>query len=455
MQNLMNAWRYESVRLLETVKGELRDDAANQFASRSGSDPSQQLMARASQLANTEGIGLAIENARRWSVRLVIVLWLMSFVLGVSTGLAVLGDSARPVNVLWAIGSLLLVPCLTLMLWVLMISFGSGTGGWLGHWAQWLIGRTLNKGLDSTVWRAWLHLSDRTGTERWWLSLMTHAIWFWMMVGMLIAALFAFSFQHYTFVWQTTWLSPELFVGTVQALGKLPALIGFTVPDVTMIESSGNLALDEPAVRSAWANWLVGTVLVFGCLPRLIAGLLSYVVIRHRYRSSPIGLKDAYALSVLDRMNRDQRRPKADQPKGPADDLGTLKGLAPEQAMSHAVLLAIESDLPTDLMQSPSGATAVLPNVDDNESRRVVLAKLDHLKPAKLLLVVDARLTPDRGSLRVIRSMGERAVQTRVLLGHADDVRARVGAWRTKLLAMQVESPMVAVNEAANWLEQA
>ncbi|MDT6082635.1 DUF2868 domain-containing protein, partial [Streptococcus pneumoniae] len=64
------------------------------------------------------------------------------------------------------------------------------------------------------------------------------------------------------------------FIQLTQALGALPSLLGFAVPDEAMIRASGDSQPALDVARQAWASWLLGVVLVYGLLPRvLLAGL--------------------------------------------------------------------------------------------------------------------------------------------------------------------------------------
>ena len=73
----------------------------------------------------------------------------------------------------------------------------------------------------------------------------------------------ALATRRYGFVWETTILGADTFVAVTQALGTLPALLGFNVPTVEMIRISNDTNLyDNELVRQAWAVWLVPPVLV-------------------------------------------------------------------------------------------------------------------------------------------------------------------------------------------------
>ncbi|MCE7766728.1 DUF2868 domain-containing protein, partial [Pseudomonas putida] len=70
--------------------------------------------------------------------------------------------------------------------------------------------------------------------------------------------------------WETTILGADTFVALTQALGALPALLGFRVPDVAMIRASGDSQPALELARQAWAGWLLGVLLAYGIVPRLL-----------------------------------------------------------------------------------------------------------------------------------------------------------------------------------------
>lgn len=453
MQKLIDVWRYEAFRQLELATPFLSDKRANAVAVEGSDRPQDWLIKRAIQLAGAHGIDLAMNRAIQWFWRTLLGIWILSFCIGISAGLAALGDSATPVNVIWTIGSLLVLPTLTLVIWALTLVMGAGSGGWLGQWWQVLMNRVLKRNQDAVVWRAWLDLSNCNHTQRWWLAFATHTCWLWVMAGVAASFLFAFSLRHYTFMWQTTWLSPSVFVEIAKVIGAVPNLLGFQVPDTATITASGNVALDSIEARMSWANWLLGVVVVFGLLPRLLVATLSSVMLTRRYRSLGVRTDDAYAMTLIDRLGRVKHRVGVDGPAGHDDKLGVLHRLRPQDAGSQALVAALETSVPDRLLAALGASVPVWGNVDDIQSRKACGAQLDSAKPRKLLIVVDACQTPDRGSLRTILAFGSKAVETGILLANADSPRARLSAWQLKLQSIQVPKIFAASDDAARWLD--
>lgn len=453
MQKLIDVWRYEALRQFELGAPFLSDTRVDSAAVEGSDRPQDWLIKRASQLSGTQGIDLAINRAKRWFWRTFLVLWFLSFCIGISAGLAALGNSAHAVNVIWAIGSLLVLPTLTLLIWFVSLAIGVSSGGWLGHGWQVLMDRVLKRDQDAVVWRAWLDLTKRNDTQQWWLSFATHTSWLWIMAGVAASFLFAFSLRHYTFMWQTTWLSAEVFVEVATVIGSLPALLGFQVPDAATITASGNVALDSIQARMSWANWLLGVIVVFGLLPRLLIAALSVTMLARRYNNLEVSTDDAYAMTLIDRLSRAKHLVGVDGPAAPDDTLGVLQGLRPEEAGSRGLVAALETSVPDHLLSILGTRMPVFRHVDDSQSRKACSAQLDSAKPFKLLIVVDACQTPDRGTLRSMLLFGSKAVETGVLLVNADTPRARLSAWQLKLQSIQVPKVFVAPDDAARWLD--
>lgn len=452
MFKFIDLWCYEAVRLREQTPPSLDDQQANQVALDASNNLAKRLVVRARSLAGASSLTAACQellSLMRVSVLLAMGLGLLT---GISAALASLGDTSQPVNVIWALVSLLLLPTVMLFIWFAMFVVTSDSGGWFGRLWQFTIGRLLRDGPRAMVWRAWLQLVQQARSERWWLALLTHTIWFSVLFGMVLGMFTAFSLRHYTFVWQTTWLSDGVFVQLAQSIGALPGKLGFTVPNAQTIQASGNVALDEPSARLAWANWLMGAVVVFGLLPRLIAMVTSALALRYRYRALSMTLNDAYALSLGHKFDRLTMRSQVDGPPGAQETWPQISGIAPEDALSDAAVVALETRLGENLHEQFGVHATVLPPLDDRASRKQAQERLLELKPRRLLVVLDARQTPDRGLVRTLLALGSHAVDTKVLLQQVDDERARLSAWRARLADIGLPTDLGRSDDLVAWL---
>lgn len=450
MSKLEDLWCYEAIRLRELQPPAIDDGQANQKALQAGDTLVSRLMTRAHVLSLASGLDASREEAKTLMRAMTLVACLVGLVGGISAALASLGDSAQPVNVIWTLISLLLLPTVMLGVWLISFVWSSDSAGWFGRLWQFAMGRLLRSGPRALTWKAWLVLAERARSQRWWLALLTHTIWLSVLLGMVLGLVAAFSLRHYTFVWQTTWLTEGVFVQLAQAIGVIPSKLGFTVPAADIIKASGNVAIDEPSARLAWANWLVGAVLVFGLLPRLLAMLVSGVALRQKYRDVQIKLDDTYALAVQQKLQRLSSPSVVDGPPGANDAWPKLTGVAAHEAKSEAALVALETAIGDALPARLHGGVQTLPAVDDRHSRHDAEQRLAQTLPHRLLIVVDARQTPDRGLIRTILTLGNLAVHTQVLLLHTDTARARTDSWRERLgdIGLTLKNP----DELVTWL---
>ncbi len=450
MLKLEDLWCYEAVRLREQQPPALDDREANQKALQAGDTMVSRLMARARTLSLALGLNSAREEAKTLMRAMTLVACFAGFVGGISAALASLGDSAQPVNVIWTLISLLLLPTAMLVVWLVSFLLSSDSAGSFGRLWQFAMGRVLRSGPRALTWKAWLVLAERTRSQRWWLALLTHTIWLSVLLGMVLGLVAAFSLRHYTFVWQTTWLTDGVFVQLAQAIGAIPSKLGFTVPGADIIKASGNVAIDEPSARLAWANWLVGAVLVFGLVPRLLAMLVSGVALRQKYRHVQIKADDTYALALRQKLQRLSTPSDVDGPPGAGDEWPKLKGIAAHEAKSDAAVVALETAIGDTLPARLEAGVQMLPTVDDRRSRDDAKQRLTQTLPHRLLVVVDARQTPDRGLIRTILTLGKLAVGTQVLLLHTDSQRARTDSWRERLdcIGLTLKNP----DELVTWL---
>lgn len=258
--------------------------------------------------------------------------------------------------------------------------------------------------------------------------------------------------RRYGFVWETTILGADTFVAVTQALGTLPALLGFNVPSAEMIRASGDAAVNIERARQAWAAWLVGVLLVYGLLPRLILALLCL----WRWKRGRAALRLDLNLPGYSQL-RERLMPSSERlgvNDAAPDHLHAVIGGVSEQDSNGALLVAIELDgqhlWPPKLPANVSNAGIL----DSRESRHKLLEQLTRFPPARLAIACDPRRSPDRGSLALIAELARSASAARVWLLQAPPGQAldaeRLGDWHNAL--QQLELPF-ADCAPLNWLE--
>ena len=447
---LQTLWLTETIRLREEHAGPLEDLEANRLARAAGGDLPGRIQRRAAWLAERDGLSAALQHWLQ-GARLALVL-LVIFALLSGAGLAFAALSQTPVNVFWALGSLLGLNLILLLSWALGLIFAGEHGATLGRLWLWLSEKLARDAKAAQLAPALLLMLQRKKLNRWALGTLVNGLWLLAMLSALLLLLTLMATRRYGFVWETTILSADTFINLTQALGALPALLGFNVPTVEMIRASGGAALDIESARQAWATWLVGVLVVYGVLPRLLLALLCFWRWSRGKAALTLDLNLPGYAQLRERLMPTSERLGIND-AAPAQ-LHRVESSVSEHASDGALLVAIELD---DQRQWPPALPKTVSNagiLDSRESRHKLLEQLSRFPPARLLIACDPRRSPDRGSLALIAELARNANATRVWLlqappGEALD-SARLGDWHVAL--QQLELPF-ADCAPMNWLE--
>ena len=447
---LQNLWLTETIRLREEHAGPLEDLEANRLARTAGGDLPSRIQRRAAWLAERDGLSAALQHWLQ-GARLALVL-LVIFALLSGAGLAFAALSQTPVNVFWALGSLLGLNLILLLSWALGLIFAGEHGATLGRLWLWLSEKLARDAKAAQLAPALLLMLQRKKLNRWALGTLVNGLWLLAMLSALLLLLTLMATRRYGFVWETTILSADTFINLTQALGALPALLGFNVPSVEMIRASGDAALGIESARQAWATWLVGVLVVYGVLPRLLLALLCFWRWNRGKAVLALDLNLPGYAQLRERLMPTSERLGIND--AAPEQLHRVESSVSEHASDGALLVAIELD---DQRPWPPALPKTVSNagiLDSRESRHKLLEQLSRFPPARLLIACDPRRSPDRGSLALIAELARNANATRVWLlqappGEALD-SARLGDWHVAL--QQLELPF-ADCAPMNWLE--
>ncbi|OAB51906.1 DUF2868 domain-containing protein [Pseudomonas thivervalensis] len=451
MTVLQNLWLTETIRLREEHAGPLEDQEANRLARAAGGDLSTRIHQRARWLAERDGLTQALRHWLQGARLALIALALLALISGAGLGFAALGDGQTPVNVFWALGSLLGLNLMLLIGWALGLVFAGEHDAVLGRLWLWLSEKLARDAKAAQLAPALLLLLQRHKLNRWALGVLVNGLWLLAMLSALVIVLLLMATRRYGFVWETTLLGSETFVAMTQALGALPALLGFSVPTVDMIRASGDAALNIESARQAWAAWLVGVLLVYGLLPRLGLVLLCLWLWRRGRTTLRLDLNLPGYAQLRERLMPSSERLGVND-AAPAQ-LHPIESAVSMVDSDGALLVAIELDdrpWPPKLPETVKNAGTL----DSRESRHKLLEQLSRFPPARLAIACDPRRSPDRGSLALIAELARSASATRVWLlqappGEALDAE-RLGDWHSAL--QQLHLPF-ADCMPLNWLE--
>jgi hypothetical protein len=449
---LQRLWLTETVRLREEHAGALEDQEANRLARSTGGDLPTRIQNRALWLAERDGLTAALLRWLQGARLALILLAVVAILSGAGLAFAALGNGLVPVNVFWALGSLLGLNLILLLSWALGLLFAGEHSASLGRLWLWLSEKLARDAKAAQLAPALLLMLQRRKLNRWAVGVLVNSLWLLALLSAMVILLTLLATRRYGFVWETTILQADTFVAVTQTLGALPALLGFNVPTVEMIRASGDAALNIESARQAWAAWLVGVLLVYGILPRLILALLCL----WRWKRGRAGLSLDLNLPGYSQL-RERLMPSSERlgvNDAVPEQLHHVTGGVSELESDGALLVAIELDdqrpWPPKLPTSVKDAGIL----DSRESRNKLLEQLTRFPPARLAIACDPRRSPDRGSLALIAELARSATATRVWLlqapaGQALDAE-RLGDWHTAL--QQLEIPF-ADCAPLTWLE--
>src|SRR5690554_909101 len=441
-------WLAEALRRRTLARGVSDDAAAREAGRRTPGDAEVRVLAWAAALGASTGVLPAL---RAWAGRVRLMsaaLLLLAFVSGLGAALAAAGDGGRPVNVVWTLGGLLGVHLVMLMLWCAGFLLPSGSPGVFAGWwervARWLAAR------DAEVATAFASLHHRNGLARWWLGTLTHGLWSAALAGAVVGLLVTFLLRGHSFTWETTLLPAEFFVRFVALAGWLPEQLGFVTPEAASVAASG-VPLEDETVRRAWASWLVGCVVVYGLVPRLVLWLMCGVrLARGRARLRLDLSEPGFATLVQALAPASERIGVTDAAPTRIESAHVAGALVTRQ---EAVLVGLE-------LRGDRAWPPVLPAtvrdagiVDGRAQRADVLTMLANAPARRLLVACDPRLSPDRGSLGWIAELSRHAGASRVwLVGQASEERLQ--RWRESLagIGLDENGVMLDAGGALAWL---
>lgn len=410
-------WLAETIRLRESQWGPLQDSKETRRARALGRDFAQRLLLRATYLGQREGMDDLIRHWTGGARLAFFVLLALALLTGSAAALGALGDGTRPVNIILALTALLGLHSLTFLFWCASSALpygGSHTG--LGDVWLWLT-RKMARGPDAAlVPRALLGLLSQHHALRSLLGAISHALWSAALVAMLLTLVGVLSARRYVFSWETTLLSPDTFVGLTRGLGWLPSKLGFDLPSEAIIRASDGLQTLPDYAQTQWSGWLIGCLVCYGLLPRVLALLVTTITSVARLKNLSLDTRRPGYIELRDRLDPPSQPGGIDAPAPPQRH----HKLSRDASVDISGLRAIVGlELAPDEVWPPAplaGSISDLGIIDDRLQRQQLLDSLHTHPPARLLIVCDGRQTPDRGVITLITEVASMVKQTRVLV---------------------------------------
>lgn len=399
-------WLAETIRLIEQQSGSFADSDANRKAKVAVGNAESRIIVRAHELAKQNGLLQAQSSWLQATKLAFIILFLLAILLGAGVGFAAL--SQEPVNIFWALISLLGVHSITLLIWLFSFFISNESGSVLIQLWIWLTQKLAKKQTIQQIFPALLSLYGNK--IRWGIGFIVNLLWTVILCAALIVLLMLFSTKHYSFVWQTTLLDTDTFIFLTQTLGKLPAIFGFAIPDIDTIRQSGELALSAGEARSAWAVWLIGVFIVYGVCVRLllmvICGWLWY------YGQARVKLN----LSLPDYQALSERLQPFSDSIGIVDSdhqVYVQSGTSTTDENSYntaGVLVAID----IDSHWLPPQEISFMGFLNSRQQRKSILDQLQQYPVHKMLIAIDSDRAPDRGLINLVMELANKSQICRV-----------------------------------------
>ena len=420
----------ETVRIHEGLEEQAwADESANARAKALEGDLEEKIICRARAHPLTPAF-LASLARFQWTLRIVCALaGIIAFSAGLATAhTALTVPEGRPVAFHWALLALLGLATLTLLAWIIL----SCMGGWALKFPS-LGGATLglsrrlaalyDRGQNQrAVLQAYAESFAQAAMARWSLAAISHGLWGAFLLGALTMALLILSTRQVVFGWETTILSEASYIPLTQNLAALPRLVGFTTPSLEEITASrweGQGPLNTDAA-GAWASLLIGSLLLYGVLPRAFFLVLSLFASTRAHRRFHLDLMRPEYLrlhqilmpayrSVSPETDTSEEMKVASLPAAPLP----ASALAGPVALLGLELSGHENDWPPEL----KGVSFLdLGLVDCREERKQAIASLSSASPSLLLVAVSLLSTPDRGLASTLEELQRRCHAPMVLL---------------------------------------
>lgn len=401
------------------------------------------LLHRAQRLSHEHELQETLAHAPGiWRISFTFAIAIAVILGALATMSAVSGGST--INIYWLLLVLVGFNLLSMILWLVGVSGRVDdlvTGVWAraSTWIPTLLSK--RKTTTGQADNAWLscHLAGPVG--KWRGSQVTQQIWLVYLCTGLVMLVLVLMARQFDFVWGTTLLSDTSFVQLTTALGKPLQALGFATPSAqqvieTRIGAGFTLTADH---RYGWAQFLLGSLLVFGILPRLVFWGASTLLLKANRKNFALDYYLPYYVHLrqeLMPMHGSSEIVDADTVT-PATPQETTTPPLSQPAANHvspgAAWVAIELDDDIGWPLASMSADKNLGQITDRASLERALQQVQASADSEIAIAVLGSRAPDRGIKRTVSALREAAASTwLVLIDKAEgDVisQARLTAW--------------------------
>ena len=434
-----------------SLRGEF-EEASRRGPAWSHLDREQKLVELLRQGSLVAAIAAADRLGRRaigWAATILFVVAAVAGTIAAAAALPV--HREQPVNIFLLLGGYLGIQTILLLLWlaamVLLRGGGPSWGRMLPAVAT-LVARVAASRGDSaasTVPTGRListTLARRLGRElsspscRWGIGLISNAAWTAFNVAGVLTAIALLASRQYEFAWESTILSTRATLAVTEAIAWAPPWLGFPVPDAAAIEASRfdpsdptAFAAQNEATRAAWSGLLLGSMVCYALLPRLV--LAAFCGWRRRAAQAAMSIDSSEpAISMLLARCGSEDAPRHEpNPDLPVLPLPHADSALADRPVGPSALAGLELALPATGWPPELGLSlddlGLLASREDRHRARQRLRD-SPTRPASLVIVCDAASTPDRGAQSALTELATAAAAPlRLVITRGEVLRSR------------------------------
>ncbi len=405
--------RIEQMRKIESAKAEDLSYASIQDMPKpTGSnfnypDFIRRLDLRARRLIQENALNDALQQPHQQFIRARRICLGLAVLLGGLAASQAVSDTVM-LNIYWLLAVLLGFNMISLLLWIsgITLNLQSLSSGVVAQLVSWLPYRNKQEPtIAALATHAWWENCLTGAVGKWRISVITHQFWLtYLMSGMILLILLMLA-KQYNFTWGTTLLPDNSLPRLTQFLGAPLQAMGLTIPDDPQtVASRIGAGKQDAETRAAWANFLIGSLLVYGIFPRLLVLGLSLIMQKWSERRFRLDLYLPYYIELRQRlMARAIQAEVIDaDPQAGAKPVEVVLPAVHAGIPHNALALGIELDQST---QWPDTLRCRL-NIVDQSTQDEALALIKQ-SSTPIVFGVAAHRVPDRGVQRLIKELAD------------------------------------------------
>lgn len=375
------------------------------------SDFIRRLNIRCKRLIDDNQLTLALQQPRKNFTIARIICLVIATILGALATYHAVSESAT-LNIYWLLMVLLGFNMLSIIIWTLGITLNlqSLTAGIAAQLVSWLPYRgQKNNTIDAIAARTWRERCLTGTVGKWWMSTLTHQFWLiYLAAGIAILILLMMA-KQYNFIWGTTLLPDNSLPQLTHYLGAPLQYVGLDIPNNQQIAASRTgTGAQDTQTRTAWANFLIGVLLLYGLLPRLLLLIISFFMGKWAEHNAKLDLYLPYYIDLRQRLMTNKIEARVID----ADLLQKTPSQAPTKQSKDNTLPADAQAFGIELNSQTTWPQSVTThqNIIDQKSfaQAIQLIKKKN-KPA--LIGVALHRLPDRGVQRMISELTANTTQ--------------------------------------------